>query len=315
MERPCSRYAHPFHGVETSAPRTSHHARSTLSLVGPASSTSDGGTPALRQVPSRAHEPLCAGPRCPRTPWLAGMHTGAGARSASARGSRFVCGGRRSLALGLREEASRRRRAGPTTGPTGAAIHRRMNLSVVRWDPFRELESVSDRLNRVFGRDLTTTGGRLRPPFWAPAVGHQLPPPLRCPGCPAAKCTGSTTRDTRRMPPGRLSRSTGLPRANGTLMDKPLLPDSATSASTNSSSPVRSAELSPHSALSTSSEPDADEAEWAIKARPNDKRASVASQSKRGARTITIKATCCVQVASARMRRAALDANAGPPSV
>jgi HSP20 family protein len=30
--------------------------------------------------------------------------------------------------------------------------HRREQLSVVRWDPFRELEEMSDRLNRVFAR-------------------------------------------------------------------------------------------------------------------------------------------------------------------
>ena len=28
-------------------------------------------------------------------------------------------------------------------------------MNLVRWDPFRELEEVSDRLNRVFGRPLT----------------------------------------------------------------------------------------------------------------------------------------------------------------
>jgi HSP20 family protein len=28
-------------------------------------------------------------------------------------------------------------------------------MNLVRWDPFRELEEVSDRLNRVFGRSLT----------------------------------------------------------------------------------------------------------------------------------------------------------------
>lgn len=50
-------------------------------------------------------------------------------------------------------------------------------MSMVRWDPFRELEEVSDRLNRVFGRSAlpaTRGSGDTREGFlsfdWAPSV-------------------------------------------------------------------------------------------------------------------------------------------------
>ena len=50
-------------------------------------------------------------------------------------------------------------------------------MSIVRWDPFRELEEVSDRLNRVFGRSSLATnrgGAETREGFlsfdWAPSV-------------------------------------------------------------------------------------------------------------------------------------------------
>jgi HSP20 family protein len=46
-------------------------------------------------------------------------------------------------------------------------------MSIVRWDPFRELEDVSNRLNRVFGRsNLTQEAGKnaLVEFDWAPSV-------------------------------------------------------------------------------------------------------------------------------------------------
>lgn len=47
-------------------------------------------------------------------------------------------------------------------------------MSIVRWDPFRELEEVSERLNRVFGRSsLATSPGEKAGFFsvdWAPSV-------------------------------------------------------------------------------------------------------------------------------------------------
>lgn len=48
-------------------------------------------------------------------------------------------------------------------------------MSLIRWDPFRELEDVSERLNRMFQRPMlarTTEAGRerLTVPDWAPAV-------------------------------------------------------------------------------------------------------------------------------------------------
>ena len=48
-------------------------------------------------------------------------------------------------------------------------------MSLTRWDPFRELEEVSDRLNRIFGRSLATrgteTGKDAMTAFdWAPSV-------------------------------------------------------------------------------------------------------------------------------------------------
>ena len=46
-------------------------------------------------------------------------------------------------------------------------------MSITRWDPFRELESVSDRLNRLFGRS-TLLGDMTREALtvsdWSPAV-------------------------------------------------------------------------------------------------------------------------------------------------
>jgi HSP20 family protein len=48
------------------------------------------------------------------------------------------------------------------------------NMSIVRWDPFRELEDMSNRLNRVFGRsDLAKAkedGGGFITFDWAPSV-------------------------------------------------------------------------------------------------------------------------------------------------
>jgi HSP20 family protein len=46
-------------------------------------------------------------------------------------------------------------------------------MALVRWDPFRELEEMSDRLNRVFSRPaLRTTGGKetLTVADWIPTV-------------------------------------------------------------------------------------------------------------------------------------------------
>jgi HSP20 family protein len=46
-------------------------------------------------------------------------------------------------------------------------------MSLVRWDPFRELEDVSHRLNRVFGRSMLGTGGTqdvMTMADWAPSV-------------------------------------------------------------------------------------------------------------------------------------------------
>lgn len=48
-------------------------------------------------------------------------------------------------------------------------------MSIVRWDPFRELEEMNDRLNRVFGRSsLATTSGAGKEGFfsfdWTPSV-------------------------------------------------------------------------------------------------------------------------------------------------
>jgi HSP20 family protein len=46
-------------------------------------------------------------------------------------------------------------------------------MSLVRWDPFRELEDMTERLNRVFGRPLArTTGGKehLTVADWIPTV-------------------------------------------------------------------------------------------------------------------------------------------------
>src|SRR6185295_736230 len=54
---------------------------------------------------------------------------------------------------------------------------RRRNMSITRWDPFRELEEMSERLNRVFGRSALATaraGGEAKEGFlsfdWAPSV-------------------------------------------------------------------------------------------------------------------------------------------------
>ena len=48
-------------------------------------------------------------------------------------------------------------------------------MSMVRWDPFRELDDMTERLNRLFGRSLparTTETGReaLTVPDWSPVV-------------------------------------------------------------------------------------------------------------------------------------------------
>jgi HSP20 family protein len=44
-------------------------------------------------------------------------------------------------------------------------------MSIVRWDPFRELEDMSNRLNRMFGRsDLGFARDALARTDWAPAV-------------------------------------------------------------------------------------------------------------------------------------------------
>jgi HSP20 family protein len=45
-------------------------------------------------------------------------------------------------------------------------------MSIVRWDPFRELESMSDRLNRLFGRSELGRSGfdTMTSTDWAPAV-------------------------------------------------------------------------------------------------------------------------------------------------
>ncbi len=44
-------------------------------------------------------------------------------------------------------------------------------MSLVKWDPFRELEEVSDRLNRLFGRPLARRGEEaMAVADWAPAV-------------------------------------------------------------------------------------------------------------------------------------------------
>jgi HSP20 family protein len=48
------------------------------------------------------------------------------------------------------------------------------NMSIVRWDPFRELEDMSDRLNRVFGRSGVARASEDKGGFltfdWAPSV-------------------------------------------------------------------------------------------------------------------------------------------------
>jgi HSP20 family protein len=47
-------------------------------------------------------------------------------------------------------------------------------MSIVRWDPFRELEDMSNRLNRVFGRSNLTAPSSAKEGFfsfdWAPSV-------------------------------------------------------------------------------------------------------------------------------------------------
>lgn len=45
-------------------------------------------------------------------------------------------------------------------------------MTLVRWDPFRELEDMSDRLNRVFARPALRTGGKetLTVADWIPVV-------------------------------------------------------------------------------------------------------------------------------------------------
>lgn len=48
-------------------------------------------------------------------------------------------------------------------------------MNIVRWDPFRELEEVSERLNRVFGKPLGRKSGEeaLVVAEWAPVVDIQ----------------------------------------------------------------------------------------------------------------------------------------------
>ena len=49
-------------------------------------------------------------------------------------------------------------------------------MNMVRWDPFRELEDMSTRLNRVFGQPLTRRSGEEDGTFfadWAPAIDVQ----------------------------------------------------------------------------------------------------------------------------------------------
>jgi HSP20 family protein len=45
-------------------------------------------------------------------------------------------------------------------------------MSIVRWDPFRELEDMTDRLNRVFGRSALSRSAQdaMTSTDWAPAV-------------------------------------------------------------------------------------------------------------------------------------------------
>jgi HSP20 family protein len=45
-------------------------------------------------------------------------------------------------------------------------------MSIVRWDPFRELDDMNDRLNRFFGRSALSRGDRdaLTVVDWAPSV-------------------------------------------------------------------------------------------------------------------------------------------------
>lgn len=45
-------------------------------------------------------------------------------------------------------------------------------MSIVRWDPFRELEDMSERLNRVFGRSTLARDGKdtMTTFDWAPSV-------------------------------------------------------------------------------------------------------------------------------------------------
>ena len=49
-------------------------------------------------------------------------------------------------------------------------------MNIVRWDPFRELEEVSGRLNRFFGQPLARRTGNEEAPLlaeWAPAMDVQ----------------------------------------------------------------------------------------------------------------------------------------------
>lgn len=46
-------------------------------------------------------------------------------------------------------------------------------MNITKWDPFRELEDMTHRLNRIFGRSLTTTetpGESIRTAAWVPLV-------------------------------------------------------------------------------------------------------------------------------------------------
>jgi HSP20 family protein len=43
-------------------------------------------------------------------------------------------------------------------------------MAMSRWDPFRELSSIQNELNRLFGRTFSTEGGETREAGWVPAI-------------------------------------------------------------------------------------------------------------------------------------------------
>lgn len=57
---------------------------------------------------------------------------------------------------------------------TGGAIGKGVSqMAVVRWDPFRDLMTIQDRMNRLFEQTLSRTQGEaegIAPSTWAPAV-------------------------------------------------------------------------------------------------------------------------------------------------